>query len=421
LSSNITALIKKFWLELPTTTTHRFISFKAFTMVIQKPFVPSGDLAFMRGHTTGGVLPEDVFRKLLAYVSTHDSAELDFAIASQALAVHLQWSQPSPRSVDGDDVSDTEPVSEKAKSKSAPPTQSCTPSVRSSVRRRALGLGVHPHHPMSYCNNLNPYFDGCYFIDFLSDGHTFMCDATSLPSLGVEPSQFVVCPECNLSLRTWVRDLTREGVEPNPGPKRSGGRKRKNVKRHGQKRKVSPDMRQMKDSLTIRQVGDPITVSQSSAGNVYGSFNFTAGTSAQASQLVALFDQYKICSVQLDFRPRVTSFLQGTVPSGMLFTVLDFDDANVPSSTNQLEQYATVRILPLTKRVPIKLRPYFATAGNSQISGNVTCVPKRGWIDAAYTDVNHYGIKYAISQGVAGALQTYDVVITVIMTWRRVR
>jgi len=179
--------------------------------------------------------------------------------------------------------------------------------------------------------------------------------------------------------------------------------------------------RQMSDSLLIRQVGDPITVSQSSAGNVYGSFNFTAGQSAQVSQLVALFDQYRIDSAVVDFRPRVTAFLQGTAPSGMMFTVLDFDDANVPSSLNQLEQYTTCKISALSERVTIPLKPCFSTSANSQISGIVSARPARGWVDAAYTDINHYGVKYGLSQGVAGALQTYDVVITLLMTWRKVR
>jgi hypothetical protein len=180
--------------------------------------------------------------------------------------------------------------------------------------------------------------------------------------------------------------------------------------------------RQIKhDSLTVRQVSDPITINQSSAANTFGSFSVSAGNSTQVSQFVALFDQYMIVSMQIDFRPRVTSFLQGTVPSGMLFTVLDFDDANLPTSTNQLEQYATCKITPLTKRVRISLKPYFATAANSQISGNVLAKPCRGWIDAAYTDVLHYGVKIGLSQGVAGALQTYDAIITTVLKWRKIR
>jgi hypothetical protein len=420
------------------------------------------------GYDAGGVLPEHVFRALCAYVASRSSGDdlshdMSMASATRALHEHLSWSQPlsavpMDESVDeepdSDDFLDSFPQPMVVDSDLVPPSSeydqppvasfssittrnipphgqrsslsqvvsSASSVSRHSVLRRYLGTTPHEGHPLSYCNPSNPYFVGSYFIDFLPSGHIFTCDCNVLPTLHVTPSDFSPCPLCNLCLRTWVRDLTQEGIEPNPGPqrktKRSSGKKKS---RSTRRKQPTFQRRQFSDSLTIRQVADPITLNQSSAGNVYGSFNFTAGASTQISQLTALFDQYMIVKAQIDFRPRVTSFLQGTTPGGMLFTVIDFDDANVPSSTNQLEQYTTVKILPLSKRVTINLRPFFATAGNSQVSGSVLAVPKRGWLDAAYTDINHYGVKYALSQGVAGALQTYDVVITVVLRWRRVR
>lgn len=112
------------------------------------------------------------------------------------------------------------------------------------------------------------------------------------------------------------------------------------------------------------------------------------------SDLVNLFDQYRILEVKVDFiMGGTTNPLTG--PPGIVFTAIDFNDATAPTSVNDLVQYESFQAVPVGQYFERVVRPRSAVAAYSGVFtsfGNVYGM----WYDTASSSVIHYGIKYFI-------------------------
>lgn len=118
-----------------------------------------------------------------------------------------------------------------------------------------------------------------------------------------------------------------------------------------------------------------------------------------SSELTALYDQYKIDWVEVDF---IFSNNQSSVNSPgtnmpIMWVCKDYDDSNAASVTD-IQQYESAKCWQMGEvgktHFKMRVRPKLASSVyNTGVSG--TYSPQSGFIDTAYTNVPHFGIKLA--------------------------
>jgi len=130
-------------------------------------------------------------------------------------------------------------------------------------------------------------------------------------------------------------------------------------------------------------------VTTSAGGQTFGSTGFKLNDLTQASSFQAIFDQYRIAAVEVWI---TTTSTTGILNPPSYCTVVDYDDAVVPSNVSQLLQYTNCAEIPLICGSYYHFVPH-ATAVLNTGSG-VETVPAP-WINSATPAVIHYGIKVA--------------------------
>lgn len=125
------------------------------------------------------------------------------------------------------------------------------------------------------------------------------------------------------------------------------------------------------------------------------SFSFQLADCTEATNLAALYDEYKICGIRIDVIPRgnVFDLKGGDLTSGVIYEVVDYDDANALIDADAAVQFGTCRTQKLTSRFRRFFKPKIL--GMTYQSATTTAyAPKRGWVDMAYTGIPHYGWKF---------------------------
>ncbi len=147
------------------------------------------------------------------------------------------------------------------------------------------------------------------------------------------------------------------------------------------------------------------------------SLYFALSQFSDVSTLTAIFDQYKIEMVEVWFMPRNSIVSGNTANTGVMHTVVDYDDANALGSVAAAATYANVQVGTGVQSHYRKFRPHVAVAA---YSGTFTSFSNQDsqWIDAASPGVQHYGFK-AIST-VTDAIYTWDAVWRVHFAFRNV-
>lgn len=153
----------------------------------------------------------------------------------------------------------------------------------------------------------------------------------------------------------------------------------------------------------------------------------------QFASFAALFDAYKISKVVVKFVPQTNSLTSSsnaasppitvTAQQQFLTTVLDFDDATNPSSLSELMEYESYRQTPSYKMHKRVFRPKISQQVY-KASGTTIAYSQSGpkWLDAAYSDVEHYGLKgYIPYNGGAIIQQFWRVTVTAYISFKQVR
>jgi len=228
-------------------------------------------------------------------------------------------------------------------------------------------------------------------------------------------------------------------------PKRStrGRRKRGNIRRRSSNTAMAPvntvlkDIRELEKTQirgTLPQVRDPTSLiiknnkihsfSRSfSAGTVLvnptvdqsGAVSVTLNSFPTVSEFTSLFDSYRIVQFSVQFIPVTSS-------GGVLYTVLDFDDANVLVGLLTVLEYDTLHITQGGQMQTRVLTPRIALAafGNSVFSS----FAQRSlvWIDAASPLVPHYGVKWFFPSILGAPSSTaYQIIVTCVLQFRNPR
>jgi len=161
------------------------------------------------------------------------------------------------------------------------------------------------------------------------------------------------------------------------------------------------------------------------ASGTYGAVQHTINQLEQFASFSALFDQYRITKVDVHFRPMFTAATM-SVPANsltpLIYTCVDYDDANTPTAISQLREYENCKVHDDKKAFRISYVPHCASAmysGAFTSFGNVTSP----WIDMASPTVQHYGYKWAITPGAVGQalLQVWNVTTKLTVQFKNVR
>lgn len=182
---------------------------------------------------------------------------------------------------------------------------------------------------------------------------------------------------------------------------------------------ISTRIPRVTQTTTVRGVGHT-TLTASSSANVAGAFDFRL---ANANVGGGFYDLYKIEAIRWSCRPQNNAIglvTNSTTTLVELYCAIDYDDATTPSSAATLEAYSTCLVLPPGQSCSRTFKPRMAVAAyQGAFTGYASFAPT--WIDVAYPNVQHYGVKYFIPQATAlqTQLQSWDITIEYFFTFKK--
>lgn len=156
---------------------------------------------------------------------------------------------------------------------------------------------------------------------------------------------------------------------------------------------------QMKNLTTV------ITGSNSVPTFLGQSFNVNAHVN-QWSSFANIFDQYRVACIEAWLIPGMSGTTTTNTGTQSLYSVTDYDDANTPSSNDNLLQFTNVIVSPSTNGHYRKWVPHIAEAA---YSGAFSSFANKTapWIDVASSSVQHYGLKAGLDAGATVSVQLY--------------
>jgi len=155
-----------------------------------------------------------------------------------------------------------------------------------------------------------------------------------------------------------------------------------------------------KKVYTIRAQGLNGSVVQTAGAETNIAFSFALSDIANYSAYTSIFDQYRIDRIRMYFRTRQNSLptaAPSTFAPGLLYTVIDYDDANSLSIGN-LERYQSSLIAESNESVVREFQPHLAYEIYNTPSAGFANMPST-WIDAGSSGQPHYGVKIGITSG----------------------
>lgn len=114
------------------------------------------------------------------------------------------------------------------------------------------------------------------------------------------------------------------------------------------------------------------------------------------SELISLYDQYKINAVKVQFIPQsnIHAFDGETIPFFM--SVIDYDDSTNLGGINDAYEYESLKTTNAFQYHSRYLKPRFMNLGTNTAGVNVPINARRGWISTAQSSIVHRGVKSVI-------------------------
>lgn len=120
------------------------------------------------------------------------------------------------------------------------------------------------------------------------------------------------------------------------------------------------------------------------------SFTFRLSNVAGYSELVSLYDQYKINAVALTFIPRMTAITStltaGNIENVRCLTAIDYNDSTAPTGPDVVREYENCEVRGITEQFTVYIdKPkIFDTSSTSRTA----------WIGTSSATTLHYGLKF---------------------------
>lgn len=194
--------------------------------------------------------------------------------------------------------------------------------------------------------------------------------------------------------------------------------KRKGKGKHHVYKFPSPaEADRMNKPFNLIQTAKLARISSSTTIEVDGAFYFTFNDLNQQSQLAAIFDQYRICMIEIKFISTIGQYSGAAGVAGMFFTAVDTDDSSSTTAAS-IRDYPGCISTEVFKPHTHVFAPHVAIAA---YAGAFTSFANETspWIDVASPSVQHYGVKYAYDVGTA--VFNHDVITRVHYQFRNVR
>lgn len=148
----------------------------------------------------------------------------------------------------------------------------------------------------------------------------------------------------------------------------------------------------------------------------FSAVQFQLADTDQYAALVAVFDQYRFNSIEAWIEPQGSNL--NIANTGRIYSVLDFDDATVLTTTGQAMDYPNALVSGGQSCQYRRFRPHVAVAAYTGAFGGFKN-EVADWIDTASSTVKHYGLKFATE--VSSTAQVYDLTLKYHLSFRNVR
>lgn len=135
--------------------------------------------------------------------------------------------------------------------------------------------------------------------------------------------------------------------------------------------------------------------------NANGALAFQLNDLDQAGSFTALFDEYRINMVVVEFSPifneNAIANAVGT-KAGQIYVMHDFNDNTQPTNLTEFRARQDVRSAAAYEKLSIAVKPRVAAAALNAAGSVIAPNPKSGlWLKTDQTNIPHYGVKYSIA------------------------
>jgi len=166
---------------------------------------------------------------------------------------------------------------------------------------------------------------------------------------------------------------------------------------------------------TYSEIFTGSAVISTAATTQFGAVTFQLSDLPAATSLSTLYDKYRFKSVEVLFRAtgmQMNTSTGGSNDAPDFTTVIDFDNASVPTTITQLQRYSTAKVTTATSNhyrhfLPRTVRPvYISGVSTGYAEGDAT-----EWLDLSYPNIPHYALLYAL--GFGGSNSTFALIPTI--------
>jgi hypothetical protein len=166
---------------------------------------------------------------------------------------------------------------------------------------------------------------------------------------------------------------------------------------------------------TVETIPTANFLTNSAAVPTFASTYFTMSQLDNQSSYSAVFDQYRIDLIEVLIEPQISEVLTAATDVGSFISVVDIDDANVPTVYLELGGYTNSIQTKSTQSHYHCFKPSVAVAVYSGAFTSFAASTSL-WLDCASNTVQHYGIKMACST--AAQIQTFALSAKIHVSWR---
>jgi len=162
--------------------------------------------------------------------------------------------------------------------------------------------------------------------------------------------------------------------------------------------------RNLRNKITWATMRYNAALITSGASIVETNFAFGLNATAQSATWLALFDQYCIVQASITFELQSAYVTSGI--TGQIYTAIDFDNITNIGSVQAIENFSTCVVTQISAESSVtrSCKPCLPT----DVNGAAGVAVGRQWIDSAFNNVPHYGIRSII--GVSTAVSITPIV-----------
>lgn len=155
-------------------------------------------------------------------------------------------------------------------------------------------------------------------------------------------------------------------------------------------------------------------------------FTFDISSLQAATDFTELFDEYRINCVVVTFSPVATenqleASSSTTTNTPRLCWAIDYSDAQFPATVDDIKEYENCRDTLFNKQVQIKIFPKVQIAAYRSLTTTAYIPKGKQWINCAYPDCLHYGLKFAIYGFAANQSFPYTVQAKYYLSFKNVK